>query len=151
MLLSHYNFFIILLFYTYLYFSCFSKIYIFQKYYIYILCYIIVLYILIATNEIDVDSGKDTKDPCTEAREECQTIRCPYGKEAFVDSQDCERCRCVDPCRTQICSDNTKCAITLVATKDGTEYKGVCRSGNYKIKFLFYILYSIFLLFYIFQ
>ncbi|KAF3430423.1 hypothetical protein E2986_10746, partial [Frieseomelitta varia] len=83
---------------------------------------------LSTTNEIDVDSGKDTKDPCTEAREECNTIRCPYGKEAFVDSQDCERCRCVDPCRTQICPDNTKCAITLVATKDGTEYKGVCRS-----------------------
>lgn len=52
-----------------------------------------------------------------------------------MDSQDCERCRCVDPCRTQICPDNTKCAITLVATKDGTEYKGVCRSGNYKINF----------------
>lgn len=64
-----------------------------------------------------------------------------------MDSQDCERCRCVDPCRTQICPDNTKCAITLVATKDGTEYKGVCRSGNCKIKFLFYILCSIILYF----
>lgn len=141
MLLSH-----VIIFYSFiLYLSTFFyfKIIII----IYILCYIIVLYILIATNEIDVDSGKDIKDPCTEAREECQTIRCPYGKEAFVDSQDCERCRCVDPCRTQICPDNTKCAITLVATKDGTEYKGVCRSGNYKIKFLFYMLYSIILYF----
>lgn len=64
-----------------------------------------------------------------------------------MDSQDCERCRCVDPCRTQICPDNTKCAITLVATKDGTEYKGVCRSGSYKIKFLLLFMifyYSIF-------
>lgn len=80
-----------------------------------------------------MDSGKDTKDPCAEARQECNTIHCPYGKEAFVDDQDCERCRCVDPCRAQICPDGTKCAITLVATKDGTEYKGVCRSSNYKI------------------
>ncbi|CAK9814021.1 Ppn [Anthophora quadrimaculata] len=83
---------------------------------------------LIYTNEVDVDHDKDTKDICAEAREECSIIRCPYGKEAFVDSQDCERCRCVDPCRTQICAEGTKCAITVVASKDGTEYKGVCRS-----------------------
>ncbi|XP_077270107.1 proteoglycan-like sulfated glycoprotein papilin isoform X5 [Temnothorax americanus] len=79
------------------------------------------------SNEIDVDSN-DTKDRCAEAREECNIIRCPYGKEQYVDSQDCERCRCVDPCRTQICPEGTRCAITLVATQDGTEYKGVCQS-----------------------
>ncbi|XP_011062335.1 PREDICTED: papilin [Acromyrmex echinatior] len=79
------------------------------------------------SNEIDVDS-KDTKDQCAEAKEECNIIRCPYGKEQYVDSQDCERCRCVDPCRTKICPESTRCAITLVATQDGTEYKGVCQS-----------------------
>ncbi|XP_035723305.1 papilin-like isoform X5 [Vespa mandarinia] len=82
----------------------------------------------LADNEIDTSSEKDTKDPCIEAREECNLIRCPYGKEAYVDDQDCERCRCVDPCRTQICPEGTKCSITLVRTKDGTEYNGVCRS-----------------------
>lgn len=84
-----------------------------------------------ADNEIDTSSEKDTKDPCIEAREECNLIRCPYGKEAYVDDQDCERCRCVDPCRTQICPVGTKCSITLVRTKDGTEYNGVCRSSKY--------------------
>ncbi|KAL6256089.1 hypothetical protein P5V15_013324, partial [Pogonomyrmex californicus] len=79
------------------------------------------------SNEIDVDS-KDTKDQCAEAKEECNIIRCPYGKEQYVDSQDCERCRCVDPCRAKICPESTRCAITLVATQDGTEYKGVCQS-----------------------
>ncbi|CAL1675129.1 unnamed protein product [Lasius platythorax] len=78
------------------------------------------------SNEIDVDS-KDTKDRCAEAKEECNIVRCPYGKEQYVDSQDCERCRCVDPCRTKICPEGTRCAITLVATQDGTEYKGVCQ------------------------
>ncbi|XP_036145237.1 papilin isoform X3 [Monomorium pharaonis] len=79
------------------------------------------------SNEIDVDSN-DTKDQCAEAKDECNIIRCPYGKEQYVDSQDCERCRCVDPCRTKICPESTRCAITLVATQDGTEYKGVCQS-----------------------
>ncbi|XP_072747679.1 papilin isoform X3 [Anoplolepis gracilipes] len=79
------------------------------------------------SNEIDVDS-KDTKDRCAEAKEECNIVRCPYGKEQYVDSQDCERCRCVDPCRTKSCPEGTRCAITLVATQEGTEYKGVCQS-----------------------
>lgn len=92
-----------------------------------------------ASNEIDVDS-KDTKDRCAEAKEECNIIRCPYGKEQYVDSQDCERCRCVDPCRTKICPESTRCAITLVATQDGTEYKGVCQSSKkIVLQFLFYL------------
>ncbi|RLU15132.1 hypothetical protein DMN91_013019 [Ooceraea biroi] len=79
------------------------------------------------SNEIDVDAT-DKKDQCAEAKEECNIIRCPYGKEQYVDPQDCERCRCVDPCRAQICPDGTRCTITLVATQDGTEYKSVCQS-----------------------
>ncbi|XP_015589222.1 papilin isoform X3 [Cephus cinctus] len=80
------------------------------------------------SNEIDVDVEKKSKDPCAETREECRIIRCPYGKEAFVDSQDCERCRCVDPCTSRTCPEGTKCAITLVPINDGTEYVGTCRS-----------------------
>lgn len=87
-------------------------------------------HVITASNEIDVDS-KDTKDRCAEAKEECNIVRCPYGKEQYVDSQDCERCRCVDPCRTKICPEGTRCAITLVATQDGTEYNGVCQSSEY--------------------
>jgi len=92
--------------------------------------------LITASNEIDVDS-KDSKDQCAEAKEECNIIRCPYGKEQYVDSQDCERCRCVDPCRTKICPEGTRCAITLVATQDGTEYKGVCQSSKYCLAILF--------------
>lgn len=88
------------------------------------------LHVIAASNEIDVDS-RDTKDRCAEAKEECNIVRCPYGKEQYVDSQDCERCRCVDPCRTKICPEGTRCAITLVATQDDTEYKGVCQPSEY--------------------
>jgi len=87
-------------------------------------------FVITASNEIDVDS-KNIKDQCAEAREECNIIHCPYGKEQYVDSQDCERCRCVDPCRTKMCPESTRCAITLVATQDGTEYKGICQSGKH--------------------
>lgn len=82
-----------------------------------------------ASNEIDVDS-KDIKDRCAEAKEECNIAHCPYGKEQYVDEQDCERCRCVDACRTKTCPEGTRCTITLVATQDGTEYRGICQSSK---------------------
>lgn len=81
---------------------------------------------------------------CAEAKEECDIIRCPYGKEQYVDSQDCERCRCVDPCRAKICPNGTRCAITLVATQDGTEYNGVCQSS--KNRYQFHLIYFVFLI-----
>lgn len=82
-----------------------------------------------ASNVIDVDS-KDIKDRCAEAKEECNIAHCPYGKEQYVDEQDCERCRCVDACRTKTCPEGTRCTITLVATQDGTEYRGICQSSK---------------------
>ncbi|XP_044011690.1 papilin isoform X3 [Aphidius gifuensis] len=81
------------------------------------------------SNEIDVSSNTETKDKCSEAKDECDLIHCPYGKEAFVDDQDCERCRCVDPCRNIQCSSDSRCSIVPIATGDGTtEYQGICRS-----------------------
>ena len=85
-------------------------------------------------NEIDVEGRVGSKDRCEEAREECDLIRCPYGKEAFVDNQDCERCRCVDPCASTSCPEGTRCAIILDNSNDVTVYKGVCRSGNFLVK-----------------
>ncbi|XP_043274071.1 papilin [Venturia canescens] len=82
------------------------------------------------SNEIDVGGDAHLRDPCAEAHEECAIIRCPYGKEAYVDNSDCERCRCVDPCRVLYCPEGTRCSISLVATGDGTEYRGVCRSTS---------------------
>lgn len=56
-------------------------------------------------------------------------MRCPYGKEEFVDDQDCGRCRCVDPCRSVYCPDDTRCSIILAASAEGgTEYRGECRA-----------------------
>lgn len=86
--------------------------------------------IFYSANEIDVGGPIESKDPCEEVREECRLIRCPYGKEAFVDNQDCERCRCVDPCASQTCPEGTKCTIILDNYNDETTYRGVCRSGK---------------------
>ena len=85
--------------------------------------------IFLATNEIEIDTRM--KDPCAEARYECSNIQCPYGKEIAVDNHDCERCRCADPCRSQNCPEGTQCSITLVATKDGNDYRAVCRESNF--------------------
>ncbi|XP_048510814.1 papilin isoform X3 [Athalia rosae] len=78
-------------------------------------------------NEVDVGPGPDSKDPCRDARVECETIRCPYGKEEYVDSDDCQRCRCADPCSTERCPEGTRCAITLTVERGTNIYKGICR------------------------
>ncbi|XP_058806520.1 papilin [Phymastichus coffea] len=72
------------------------------------------------------DDGQDTKDPCAEAMEYCAQLHCPYGQEDYVDSQNCQRCRCVEPCQSISCSEGHKCAVVLVQTREGTEYRGVC-------------------------
>ncbi|XP_032682374.1 papilin-like [Odontomachus brunneus] len=79
------------------------------------------------SNETNVNP-KDRKDQCAKVKEVSKMAHCPYGKEQYVDEQDCDRWRCVDPCRTKTCPDGTRCIITLVATQDGTEYRGVCQS-----------------------
>lgn len=85
----------------------------------------------LASNEVDIGGRNVSKDPCDEARDECNLIHCPYGKEAYVDEHDCERCHCVDPCSNVICPEGTRCSITLGASAiEGTEYKGVCRSSE---------------------
>ncbi|XP_014217269.1 papilin isoform X2 [Copidosoma floridanum] len=72
------------------------------------------------------DDNQDTKDPCAEATEHCNQLHCPYGQEDYVDSQNCQRCRCVEPCQSISCPESTKCAVTLVRTSEGTEYRGIC-------------------------
>ncbi|XP_034936854.1 papilin isoform X2 [Chelonus insularis] len=83
---------------------------------------------LAANNELSPDRN-ETKDPCSDQEDQCNVIQCPYGKEAFVDEQNCERCRCVNPCRSVQCSEGSQCSITLVASPSGgTEYRAVCRT-----------------------
>lgn len=81
------------------------------------------------------------KNPCDAYHEECQTIRCPYGTEGFVDQDDCNRCRCYDPCRGAQCPTGTRCAIDLnpnAAQPNQTQFVPVCRPGE---QILFYYLY----------
>nr|CAD7426582.1 unnamed protein product [Timema monikensis] len=83
-------------------------------------------------NEIDVDSPREKADGlCAEAREECNKLHCPYRVEKFVDSSDCERCRCHDPCRDQYCPEDTLCAVDLYHNDETsrTEFRAICRQG----------------------
>ncbi|KAJ9585100.1 hypothetical protein L9F63_020556, partial [Diploptera punctata] len=82
-------------------------------------------------NEVEVDTGpeKPEEDPCEAAKSECQTLRCPYLVEKFLDSDLCEKCQCHDPCRDQVCPDGTQCAVDLFQnprTRD-TEFRAACR------------------------
>jgi hypothetical protein len=84
-------------------------------------------------NEIDVDSGpKKTVKKCQAASLECTLLQCPYGLEQFVDSDECERCQCHDPCKDYPCPDETQCAVDLYRNpqKGETEYRGVCRPSK---------------------
>lgn len=97
-------------------------------------------HVVLATNEINTDERP--KDPCTEARNECQTIQCQYGKEEFIDDNDCERCRCADPCRNRQCPDGTTCSISYETKKSGYDFRTECReSNNHSFKLCFLKLY----------
>nr|CAD7588891.1 unnamed protein product [Timema genevievae] len=84
-------------------------------------------------NEIDVDSPREKADGlCAEAREECNKLHCPYRVEKFVDSSDCERCRCHDPCREQYCPEGSLCAVDLYHNDETsqTEFRAICRQDS---------------------
>nr|CAD7197384.1 unnamed protein product [Timema douglasi] len=89
--------------------------------------------LFVEANEIDVDSPREKADGlCAEAREECNKLHCPYRVEKFVDSSDCERCRCHDPCRDQYCPEDTLCAVDLYHNDETsrTEFRAICRQVN---------------------
>ena len=85
-------------------------------------------------NEVEVDASpvKPEEDPCLAAKIECQTMRCPYLVDKYVDSDLCEKCRCHDPCREQICPEDTQCAVDLFQnprTRE-TEFRAACRPSK---------------------
>ena len=47
---------------------------------------------------------------CDEIQRECQRMDCPYGIEKFVKN-DCEYCKCYNPCEAVICLEGTQCVI----------------------------------------
>lgn len=82
-------------------------------------------------NEIEVDER--IKDPCEPYQDECSGLLCPYGHEAFVDEDNCNRCRCHDPCREITCPEGTQCAIDLnpnATLPQQTQFIPVCRQGT---------------------
>ncbi|CAH1111392.1 unnamed protein product, partial [Psylliodes chrysocephalus] len=71
--------------------------------------------------------------PCQEAFDECTTLRCPYGVEPFVDENECNRCRCRDPCSEVDCLEDEQCAIDLNTNKTSpqdADFLAICRKQN---------------------
>lgn len=89
---------------------------------------------IFSANEIDVDSRpeKPSEDKCQAAKLECNLLHCPYGVERYVDSDDCERCQCHDPCKGHSCPDGTQCAVDFYRNPQTgkTEFRGVCRPSE---------------------
>lgn len=85
-------------------------------------------------NEIVVSEPHVVKDPCEHYREECTSLLCPYGTEGFVDAEDCNRCRCYDPCRDTHCPEDTVCAIDLnpnASMPHQTQFIANCRPSMF--------------------
>ncbi|KAK4885313.1 hypothetical protein RN001_001584 [Aquatica leii] len=75
--------------------------------------------------------GEVAPHPCQHYLDECGTLVCEYGTEAFVDEDNlCTRCRCHDPCREIICGENQQCAVDLNRNRTTFEdptFIAVCR------------------------
>lgn len=79
-----------------------------------------------AANEIIVH----LPEYCREEQRKCSQLHCPYGIEKFVDAEDCERCRCNNPCREQYCPEGSRCAVDLHHDEAGKIVaRGLCREG----------------------
>ncbi|KYB26517.1 Papilin-like Protein [Tribolium castaneum] len=71
--------------------------------------------------------------PCQAHFDECATLRCPYGIEAYVDDNQCNRCQCQNPCSTVDCPPNSQCAIDINRNKTSSEdpdFIAICREIN---------------------
>lgn len=83
-------------------------------------------------------------DSCELQKTECATLqqKCAYGMEKWVDNNECENCRCYDPCRNleQRCPPNTQCAVDFYRNEQtgATEYKAVCRLGKFIPTYFYY-------------
>jgi hypothetical protein len=71
--------------------------------------------------------------PCQAHFDECATLRCPYGIEAYVDDNQCNRCQCQNPCSKVDCPPNSQCAIDINrnrTTSEDPDFIAVCREIN---------------------
>lgn len=75
---------------------------------------------------------------CQKYLDECISLRCPYGVEAYVDETLCNRCRCYNPCDGKECDANSLCAIDLNNNKTSESDKNfiaVCRQSLFATLF----------------
>lgn len=82
---------------------------------------------------VDVGANEREPHPCQAYFDECPTLRCPYGIEAYVDDNQCNRCQCHDPCRSIDCPENSECAIEFNrnrTTAQDPTFIAVCRQSN---------------------
>lgn len=71
--------------------------------------------------------------PCQELFDECTTLKCAYGVEAYVDENDCNRCQCKDPCRNVECLEGEQCAIDINRNKtidSNADFIAICRQSK---------------------
>ncbi|CAG0888031.1 unnamed protein product [Darwinula stevensoni] len=87
-----------------------------------------------AFGQVPMPEAADTSEQCREAAEHCQRLSCPYGVEKYVDSRDCEACRCHDPCREVSCEAGRRCGVEVYPHGDpsqqGSMYHASCRDEH---------------------
>ncbi|XP_022911513.1 papilin isoform X2 [Onthophagus taurus] len=73
------------------------------------------------------------ENPCQIYTDQCKKMDCPYGVKAYVDDNQCNRCKCDDPCEGFLCPDRSLCVVEVNLHKtDGNDanFIGVCREFN---------------------
>ncbi|CAH0551174.1 unnamed protein product, partial [Brassicogethes aeneus] len=82
----------------------------------------------------DEQTSNNVDDQCIDYYNECSTMRCRYGIQAYVDENTCNRCKCHDPCEGYSCANETRCAIDLNRSEDndGNQFVAICREENKK-------------------
>lgn len=80
-------------------------------------------------------------DLCEAARRDCENLKsCPYGVEKSIDSYNCERCNCYNPCRLHECPANEQCGFDVHRNYEGNvEYRPICRPGKLEFDYLGFI------------
>lgn len=77
--------------------------------------------------------AETNEEQCSDTYKNCISLRCPYGIEAYVDENNCNQCRCTDPCQSIQCEENTRCTIDINTKRENAsdpQYISICREGN---------------------
>lgn len=93
-------------------------------------------YFLLSANTIDLGPDEKEPHPCQAYFDECPNLRCPYGIEAYVDENQCNRCQCHDPCKSVECPQDSQCAIDLNSNRTTAQdptFIAVCRQSEWLI------------------